>query len=305
MMTEIFAGMKKTVENLYPYSATLFRFCKEALEIRYEGNVKVIDQDVGAILGYDPADCSHWKKGKKNIRALSTLRNIADHLQIDEQLLVGIASGKVGLQEAIFEYKGYGNFSMRDHPLEKLKKEFFKNPAKWQIDNRIRTFDELFNVDRAWVLQTVRSVLSMGHFEEAPLHVQEVFNLFPHIRLTMNPALEQEIEVNVEGTDGEASDLQATVSYQRTEMKPYLRFLLLKELFGLLCASKRFADIATAPTEVRDIQSSIFALHVLIPDHLLLKEVESFESSQDIVAQLTDVFWVPKSLMNIRLREQD
>ena len=292
--------MKKTVENLYPHSAALFRFCKEALEIRYEGNVKVIDQDVGAILGYDPADCSHWKKGKKNIRALSTLRNIADHLQIDEQLLVGIASGKVGLQEAIFEYKGYGNFSMRDHPLEKLKKEFFKNPAKWQIDNRIRTFDELFNIDRRWVLQTARSVLSMGHFEEAPIHVQEVFNLFPHVNLVVNPAIEQEIKVD---TEGEGSDLQATVSYQSTEMKPYLRFLLLKELFTILCASKHFDDITASPTEVRDIQSSIFALHVLIPDHLLLKEVESFDSSQDIVAQLTDVFWVPKSLMNIRLRE--
>ena len=59
--------MKKVEANRYPHSATLFRFCKEALEIRYDGNVKVIDQDVGAILGYDPADCSHWKKGKKNI----------------------------------------------------------------------------------------------------------------------------------------------------------------------------------------------------------------------------------------------
>src|SRR6185295_12883698 len=55
--------MKKTAENRYPNSATLFKFCKEALEMRYEGNVKVIDQDVGSILGYDPADCSHWKKG--------------------------------------------------------------------------------------------------------------------------------------------------------------------------------------------------------------------------------------------------
>ena len=37
--------MKKIAENRYPNSATLFRFCKEALEIRYAGNVKVIDQD--------------------------------------------------------------------------------------------------------------------------------------------------------------------------------------------------------------------------------------------------------------------
>ena len=59
--------MKKIDEMRYTNSATLFKFCKYALALRYEGKVKVLDQDVGAILGYDPADCSHWKKGKKNI----------------------------------------------------------------------------------------------------------------------------------------------------------------------------------------------------------------------------------------------
>ena len=60
--------MSGIMESRYPNSAVLFQFCKQVLHIRYEHNVKVIDQDVGAILGYDPADCSHWKKGKKNIK---------------------------------------------------------------------------------------------------------------------------------------------------------------------------------------------------------------------------------------------
>ena len=55
--------MKKTAENRYPHSATLFRFCKEALEIRYDGNVKVIDQDVGAILGQHTRE--HGRRGKR------------------------------------------------------------------------------------------------------------------------------------------------------------------------------------------------------------------------------------------------
>ena len=118
--------MKKTVENRYPHSATLFKFCKKALEIRYEGNVKVIDQDVGSILGYDPADCSHWKKGKKNIHALSTLRTIADHLNLDEGLLIDIAAGKVDLEEAIFEFRGYGAFNLNNRHVEDLKKDFFR-----------------------------------------------------------------------------------------------------------------------------------------------------------------------------------
>ncbi len=118
--------MKKVEENRYPNSATLFSFCKKALEMKYDGNVKVIDQDVGAILGYDPADCSHWKKGKKNIRSLSILRSIADHLSIDDRLLIDIAAGKVDLDEAIHEFSGYGSFELGAKTLELLKKSFLK-----------------------------------------------------------------------------------------------------------------------------------------------------------------------------------
>ena len=294
--------MKKTVENLYPHSAALFRFCKEALEIRYDGNVKVIDQDVGAILGYDPADCSHWKKGKRNIRALSTLQSIAEYLQIDEQLLVSIASGKIDIREAVFEYRGYGNFNLHDRPLEKLKKEFFKNPAKWQIDDRIRTFEELFNVDKEWVLKVANTLLQMGKFTEAPIHVQEVYNLFPNIKLNTNETVEQVITVEKQG---EGEEFQATVRCQRMDMKPYLRFLLMKELFHLLCEAKHQITVGWkhAPAEVQDIQSNIFASAILIPDHLLCKEVEALDPALDIVVQLTDTFWVSKALTNIRLRE--
>ena len=77
--------MKRTDENRYPQSAELFKFCKEALNIKHNFEVKVIDQHVGAILGFDPADCSHWKKGKKNIKSLDTVKAIAQHLDADER----------------------------------------------------------------------------------------------------------------------------------------------------------------------------------------------------------------------------
>ena len=54
--------MKKDVPVKYPHSASLFQFCRQVLDHKF-GDVRVIDQDVGQILGFDPADCSHWKKG--------------------------------------------------------------------------------------------------------------------------------------------------------------------------------------------------------------------------------------------------
>lgn len=294
--------MKKTAENLYPHSATLFRFCKEALEIYYDGNVKVIDQDVGAILGYDPADCSHWKKGKKNIRALSTLRSLADHLRIDEHLLISIAAGKVSLPEAVFEFKGYGDFNLQEKPLELLKKEFFKNPSRWQAGDGIKTFEEVFDVNRSAVASIAEEILQLGKFDESPIYVPEIFNLFPNLSLTLDSDLEDPYVVSCEG---EGRAMHCTVRYRDEDMKPYLRFLLVKELFKFLCLSQHSLTerLSAAPKEVRDVQGNIFAGMILIPDHLLRKEVDCLDSTLDFVAQLTDTFWVSKALMNSRLRD--
>lgn len=294
--------MKKTAENRYPHSATLFKFCKEALEIRYEGNVKVIDQDVGAILGYDPADCSHWKKGKKNIRALATLRSIADHLNIDERLLIDIASGKVGLEEAVFEYRGYGAFALSGRHLENLKKEFFKNPAKWQTESSLKSFEELFDVDRMSVVRAAEAVLAGGNFVEAPMYLPEVYQLYSNIKLVPDETMTQPIAVEIQG---EGATLTTTVRFRGPEMRPYVRFLLAKELFKHLCrvGDSAMTKFLGAPAEVLDIQANIFAGILLIPGKMLRKEVEAIDSSIDIVLQLAETFWTSKALMNQRLRD--
>jgi hypothetical protein len=294
--------MKKTAENRYPHSATLFKFCKEALEIRYEGNVKVIDQDVGAILGYDPADCSHWKKGKKNIRALATLKSIADHLNIDERLLIDIASGKVGLEEAVFEYKGYGAFGLSGRNLENLKKEFFKNPTKWHAEGNLATFEELFNIDRSGVARSVSEVLQAGNFTEAPIYLPEVYQIFPNLSLKADETLEVPVKVTDDSSSG---SLCRVITFRGPEMRPFMRFVLAKELFKFLCNANHeaVANFVDCPPEVIDIQANIFAGMLMIPGAFLRKEVEKIDSSIDIVMQLAETFWVSKSLMNQRLRD--
>ncbi len=300
--------MKKTAENRYPHSATLFRFCKEALEIRYEGNVKVIDQDVGAILGYDPADCSHWKKGKKNIRALATLRSIADHLSIDERLLIDIAGGKVGLEEAVFEYRGYGAFALSGRHLENLKKEYFKNPAKWHGEGQVappsglKSFEELFDVDRINVTRAAEAVLAAGSFTEAPIYVPELYRLFDNVDLVQDDALDSAVKVELLG---EGSNARTVVRYRGPEMRPYVRFLLAKELFKHLCrvGHAACAKFTASPSEVLDIQANLFAGMLLVPGKMLRKEVERIDSSIDIVTQIAETFWISKALMNQRLRD--
>lgn len=295
--------MKKVEANRYPHSATLFKFCKEALEIRYDGNVKVIDQDVGAILGYDPADCSHWKKGKKNIRSLSTLRNIADHLNVDESLLIDITSGKVSLDEAVFEFRGYGSFMLGGKPLDNLKKEFFKNPGRWQANaGQTPAFEELFDIQRPIVLAMAEEMVKLGGFTEAPLYVPEVFRLVPGISFTVNPEQETAAIVTHEG---EGKDLKTVISCREEDNKPYVRFLAAKALFKhlVLMRHEKLADLAEAPQEILDIQSNIFAGALLVPGVLLRREVDRIDTSFDLVRQLAEIFWVSRALINQRLRD--
>ncbi|MCX6118933.1 MAG: hypothetical protein NT027_15460 [Proteobacteria bacterium] len=294
--------MKKIAENRYPNAATLFRFCKEALEIRYEGNVKVIDQDVGAILGYDPADCSHWKKGKKNIRSLSTLRTIADHLAIDERLLIDIAAGKVGFDEAIFEFRGYGAFSLQGRTTENLKKEFFKDPTRYRSEESKLTFEDLFDVDRAGVAAVVQNIIQAGQFEEAPLYVPELVQSFTNFKVIADETMTESFKVI---STGEAENLVIQVMYKGSEMRPYLRYLVARELFKFLVNSHHAfsAKLRVCPPEVMDIRANLFAGLLLVPGQMLRKEVEKVDTAKDIVTQLSDTFWVSKAMMNQRLRD--
>lgn len=294
--------MKKVEANRYPHSATLFRFCKEALEIRYDGNVKVIDQDVGAILGYDPADCSHWKKGKKNIRSLTTLRSIADHLNVDEGLLIDITSGKVNLDEAVFEFKGYGDFALSGKPLESLKKEYFKNPSRWQGGSGVPAFETHFQKQRAYVVQLANELISQGGFEETPLYIPEVFRLIPNISLATSS--EQTEAVSVKHED-EGRDLKTIVSLQSQEARPYTRFMAGKALFKHMANSGRIPEeiLGETPQEITEILANVFASALLIPSDLLRAEVQKLDMSFDMIRQLSEVFWVSRSLMNHRLRD--
>ncbi len=293
--------MKKTTENRYPNSATLFRFCKEALEIRYDGNVKVIDQDVGAILGYDPADCSHWKKGKKNIRALSTLKNIAEHLSIDERLLIDITAGKIGLDEAVFEYKGYGEFYLASQNLESMKKNFFKNPGKWQTEATGKSFEEIFDVNRPLIAELVQEVIELGKFKEAPVYIPELMQCFPQVQAVVKDDLATLIHAEIAG-EGENTTMR--IEYRGSDARPHIRFLIAKQLFFYLVkANAKMREFLNSPNEIQDIRANIFAAMLLVPGGLLRKEVEKIDSSLDIVMQLAETFWVSKALMNQRLSD--
>ena len=115
---------------------------------------------------------------------MGTLKSIADHLNIDEHLLIDIASGKINIDEAVFEYNGYGSFALRGKTLEGLK-EFFKNPDRWQKSEEPKSFEDLFDVNRPLVSEVVESVLAQGDFIKH-IYAPELLQLFPKLKLEVS-----------------------------------------------------------------------------------------------------------------------
>ena len=298
--------MKKNTDTKYPNSANLFLFCRRVLDHKF-GGIRVIDQDVGQILGFDPADCSHWKKGKKNIRSIQAMKSIADHLGVDEKLVIDVASGDIDDLEAFCEYSGYGAFSLDSRIYDAAKKEFFKRHSGTWSKDKENTFRAQYSPNEAAIDKIVSEIHQRINFQEAPLYLPEVIGSHPEISLLPTPLGKDELNAGIPQVSVIRKGAHTTVAFPAgTEMRPYMRYRIAKAMaehfLGDLFASAN-AELAEYSSHLIEVQSNLFAAKLLVPISILRRELAQVNVSKDIVGQLSEIFWVSKSFMNRRLKE--
>ena len=295
---------KKASDAKYPHSASLFQFCRLVLDHKF-GGIRVIDQDVGQILGFDPADCSHWKKGKKNIRSIQAMKSIAEHLGVDERLIVDVAAGEQDEHEAFFEFTGYGSFEVDQKVLETARKDFYrKNASTWTRDKEME-FKGLFDPNEVWIDNVVKEIHAKINFGEAPLYLPEVAAHYPNIKLLATEATETLTEARpVQAIDSPGG---VEVRYLAgLEMRPYVRYRIARAMAPAFLTGDQNPsrqDLGEFAQHVIEIQRNLFAAKLLVPANLLRKEMANINVGKDIVVQLAETFWVSKTLMNRRLKE--
>jgi len=291
--------MKKTTEIKYPNSANLFQFCRKVLDQKF-GGIRVIDQDVGQILGFDPADCSHWKKGKKNIRSIQAMKSIAEHLGVDEKLVVDIATGDIEDSEALFEYSGYGLFSIDAKLFEQAKKEYYRKNASTWTKEKENEFKIKFDVNEAAIDAIVSEIHTKINFDEAPLYLPEVVTHYPELKLVSSELAadaKESVEANKSGKN-------VTITYKSdNEMRPYIRFRIAKAMSQYFLGDLQ-AELHDEGyrAHLQDIQGNLFAAKLMTPAALIRKEMQNVNVSKDVVTQLAETFWVSKTFMNRRLK---
>lgn len=296
--------MKKDTPVKYPNSANLFQFCRKVLDHKF-GGIRVIDQDVGQILGFDPADCSHWKKGKKNIRSIQAMKSIAQHLGVDEKLVVDIASGEITDWEAFHEYTGYGRFAISPKLFDSAKKDFYQKHANTWTREKEQEFKQQFELNEDKIDSIVSEIHDKVNFREAPLYLPEIISAYPE--LSLNPYDASNDETHAAAVRVAKKDGRFIIEYPTdSKMRPYLRYRIAKAMshyFFDKAGLRIDNDLGDHGQEVADVQANVFAAKLLTPATLLKSELAKVNIAKDIISQLSDRFWVSKSFMNNRLKE--
>ena len=296
--------LKKTADVKYPHSANLFLFCRRVLDHKF-GGIRVIDQDVGQILGFDPADCSHWKKGKKNIRSIQAMKSIADHLGVDEKLVVDVAGGDMDDREAFFEFSGYGAFSLDNKTLEAAKKDFYRRySGNWSKDKE-QEFKTAFAINEAAIDQVVAAIHERINFQEPPLYIPEVVSAFVELQVSSTQALADAAARATAATENRLGEQIKVSDAGGSDMRPDMRFRLAKGM--AVHFLHEMAPKATAlgdyAQHLFDVQSNLFAAKLLAPAALIRREMGQVNVVRDVVTQLAEAFWVSKTFMNRRLKD--
>lgn len=287
--------MKRTDENRYPQSAELFKFCKEALNIKHSFEVKVIDQHVGAILGFDPADCSHWKRGKKNIRSLETVKAIAQHLDVDERDIFDIISGRCDVEEALQEYRGFGQTSLTARQLDELKREYFRNSSRFQSALGVHSFEELVELNRSQIEARAEELLLRARVGALPVMLPEIVEVLDDAVVVQEDGGKSTSPLKVEHRNN-----QTVITHRTGDMKPFLRFMIAREIGRhVLMGDQNIPEL----TPVIDVRLNIFAGALLMPSALIQTSLRHADASCDLVDHLATLFWLPRTVVANRLRD--
>lgn len=248
-----------------------------------------MDQEVGALLDLDPADCSHWKKGRKHIRSVQAMEALAAKLQCDQSVVSAVATGLMDDVEGTLEVRGHGAFEVDAGLVESICKELQRlHPDQWSRE-RERAMHAACVVDSVAIDTMVAAIHEQCGIHEAPVFMNElavaVTRVDPGFRFDNIP--------------------------EGRESRPWFRFEMARQLGrAFMRASGKFPSPpgrSGLPSRLQDhlrqVEENIFAMELLAPLRLIRAEIARADMSRDIIDQLSATFWLSRAVINRRIKE--
>lgn len=270
--------MKPLSSVKFPHSVQLFKFCQKVLAEKKQG--KIHDQEVGAILDFNPSDCSHWKRGEKNVKSVFSLSKLAETLEVDIALLYDLASGSVSLDESYYEHSEAKNIK---DSLTKIKSYRFTEGFRERI-GKVRSF--------VWELH------ERAEYKTPPLYLPEVFRFFPYVRMQPVDMIEKLSRI-LRTKPG-----HYTIQFKKTELKPQTRMSIVQNFAKILLEGERdrFPSLGAYDEEYIREEELAFVAEVLLPKTLLQEELAKLDVRRNLILELSSIFWAPKLLVGYQLQ---
>lgn len=272
--------MKRSGAAKFPNSVQLFKFCQKVLMAQKGG--KVHDQEVGSILNFNPSDCSHWKRGEKNVRSVFSLAKLAEALQVETTLVHDVASGASGLDEAFYEWQE-------------------SNGLKALMLKAAECGDTALADARKKVEAFATALHGQCEFTTPPLYVPEVLRFFAFVT-TQPTEMMDKLSRILRVKPG-----QYSIQYRKGDLKPQTRMCMVKDLARILFQGERarFPELGerSAQTALAEYEETVFIASLLVPKAMLLAEMTKLDSRKNVISELATLFWVPKSLVGFQLQD--
>jgi hypothetical protein len=270
--------MKRSTAVKFPNSVQLFKFCQKVM--MHQKGTKVRDQEVGAILNFNPSDCSHWKRGEKNVRSVFSLAKLAETLSVETSLIHDVSSGAVNLEEAYFEYQ---------------ESHAFKSIYTKGIEEDF----EAFQTVRTRAISFAEAIQEQVEFKTPPLYLPEVMRAFAFISSQPVEMLDRLSRI-LRTKPGRYS-----IQFKKGDLKPQTRMSMVKDLSRIIFEAERarFPELGEADSKFFAIEELIFTANLLSPRSVLLNEMSRLDARKNVISELASIFWVPKSLIGFQLQD--
>lgn len=246
----------------------------------HQRGAKVRDQEVGNILEYNPSDCSHWKRGEKNVRSIFALANLSETLGVEVSLIHDVASGAIDLDEAFYEY---------------LESKNYKNLLSEQ--SGIGRDEE--KAVRQKVLPFVEKLQAECEFSAPPLYLPEVMRAFAFVStqpVEMMDKLSRILRVKAG---------KYCIQFKKGDLRPQTRMSMVMDLARIIFEGERnrFPELGAAHNPTLALEEMLFTVNLLVPKGMLAGEIAKLDSRRNLVSELAALFWVPKSLICFQMQD--
>lgn len=267
---------KNTDTQRFPHSALLFRFCLKVLETRRKGE-KVHDQEVGNILQYNPSDTSHWKRGKKSVRSVYALEALAQTLDVDIEIFQDIVDGSLDFDEAWLDF-------VEAEEEKRLSIDVTGNQLMQRRDRQI-------------VLEQVaQGLLEKAGVASVPVYLPELLQVLAFIQVSQG-----EVSDKIARSSRVKPGLYS-IRCRKGEMRAHTRAAIAREIARVVLYSER--EQFHIPPKLENMsffEILDFSNALLVPKEALKAEIQKVPSKMNLVKTLSDIFWVPKSVVRSRL----